>query len=575
MTLRTGAARPRNGDAVYTPEPGGVLAWKLSELGANAILEVHDAEREGPLYVSVPTAGGTARIRELSSTRSEDLVLGSPLAARFAYFWRTVGGNGILQGRFRTYASAWVTGLGFVTGFSDVVKIENDALHLSYVTHTGQHLVTGGTVTNTTLGKTAVAHGVSTDPVGGTTTFLIRESEKSAPGAWASGNTVTWDGGSAALGGAEAPTDAQAFFLPPLSPPPEACGWVLYGLEEETGYWRRISNDEGEGGWPLGDVRRGDTTWFPFADDQGIHELSLYDGPLDLSGLPETLLPAIAEAHAATVHKGCLFVAEGEVIRYSEPFRPRLFRAWAKLNAGGTVLSLVSRSAVVEVYTALGVCEIRGDSPTFELCDLGIRQGPVAAASIVATEGGTFALYADGVYAYADGLLRNLTAGVHTSWIFSLERPEAAVAGARLGVYYLVAEDGEALCYDWRNDEWFHRKFSPPPLGFLPEPVHGAVAKTEETCLIPEGGDGPVAWAVEWGGGGDGLSRPAPGRVFLDVDGEAWVELLVDGERVCRFPAPETPGYVRLPFARGRRWSICLDGVGCFADVAVKEVRHG
>lgn len=579
LSLRGGAIRPRAADAPYLPEPGSTEAFLLEQTGQAALAEVYDLGRDGgqaPLWAVAPFAGGEVRIHEVATGRSEALALPAPLTPRFCYFWRALGDNALLPGQSRAYAAAWRTPLGFESGLSGVFKIENDAHYFVYGSLTGNAPSWGQTLTNATLGQTLIAHGVEENPyTPDNGTVVFRLSEKSSSQDWMQGHSLSWEGGSATLLSGEMSCNVHPAFGAPQDPPPDATAWTLYALEEETGLWREVSRPLLDGGYPL-EGTRVDNSAFPYRNLDQVEELVPYDGPLDLSGLPEALVSSLDGAQALAAHRGCLFVARGAQVLYSEPFGPRWFRSWASLNAGAGVLALVSRGAVVEVYTEASVLEIRGDAPNFELVDLGIRQGPVAPASVAVADDATFALFADGLYAYEGASLRNLTAGLHDGWLQTMIQPALAVAGTRLGVYYLVFPDGQALCYDWREDEWFYRSFSAGARGFCPLPRELGAALKEEGggALLPEGGQGAVDWALEWPGGGDGLSRPAPGRVFLDAEGEIYVDLRVDGDSAGRFPAPRTPGFLRLPRARGRRWAVRLDGSGSSSDTLIRGVRH-
>jgi hypothetical protein len=570
LTLRTGAATPRSADATYLPPAGSAAEWRLAQLGVNSVTELYDGDEQAPRSVAIPVESGDALICSVSDGVTESLTIAAP--AGEPILDRPVGvitsGLFIGVGESASYAMTWVSGMGHETGLSPVAKVQNDYLSIFITNLTGSLGSVGDVITNTSTGATAVIREVQLQ----SSYYLVSDADKSDPATWTATQAVSWSNGSGTLEYNEAPAVIQPRFSAPQERPASVNGWNLYRLEEQTGYWRCLN----EASSPTAvDEARTDDTYFPFHDADQTRGLPFYPGPLDENALPETLVEEIAQASTSVWHKGCLFIAEGDQVRYSEPTRPRQFRTWARLNAGSTVLAMKSRAGVIEVFTTTSVREIRGDSPYFEIWELGVHEGPVAQGSIVATDLGTFALFDDGVYLYTGGRIRSLTAGTHTSWVRGLADPASALAGASHGVYYLVADGGECLAYDWEADEWFHRTFTAKPDGFhYVEEVRALVAKVGENHLALEQSDAPVEWAIEYSRGGDGRLKRVPGRVLADAEGAINLELIGDGERVCRFPLTEVPGSVRLPPARARSWALRLDGTGTKNDTAIRELSH-
>ncbi len=269
-------------------------------------------------------------------------------------------------------------------------------------------------------------------------------------------------------------------------------------------------------------------------------------------------------------------VAEGNILRFSEPEQFRYFRSWAQIDAGEEILAVVSREEVAEVYTKSSVKYIVGAPPYFELRETGVTEGPISKESIVKTDVGTFALFADGIYLSRGGSRKNLTAGVNTPWLEAMTSPATAVGGASKGIYYLVDADGSSIAYDWEQGEWFSHPFPERPEGFLHIPDTGLVARlpgTPETHLtVGTDSTTAVTWSISFAEHGDGRLRKPPSSLFLDIDGEMTMTFYTDGEATLIENIAET-NHFPLPIGRCRYWSLTLGGSGKKSDTEIRKME--
>jgi hypothetical protein len=281
-------------------------------------------------------------------------------------------------GERAVYAVTWVgTVAGARSGFSPVFNFENTgylAIHISMSPGLWITPSPGDILTNSTKGDTAVVRDVVL--LNYTLTerrfcVLIREEEKTANQSWAANDLVNWPGGpfnQGSLRRDETPTAVTPVLANAAALPAGVDGWALNRMEGSTGIWR-------ETGWTPAEPALSDSHYFPYEDAALTKLFKAWPGPLDNNYLPETLAQPFSEASALAVHKGCLFVAEGSLIRYSEAEQPRYFREWAALDAGGQVLAIISRDEVAEVYTPTAVKYLTGSAPYFELRETGINEG--------------------------------------------------------------------------------------------------------------------------------------------------------------------------------------------------------
>ncbi|TLN22734.1 hypothetical protein FDZ71_03275 [bacterium] len=288
------------------------------------------------------------------------------------------------------------------------------------------------------------------------------------------------------------------------------------------------------------------------------------------------MLSGLSSVQALALHKGCLFVAQGSLIRFSEPENPRYFRDWGCMDALGEVLAIVSKGEIAEVFTKTAVKYITGSAPYFEIRDTSITEGPASASSIVKTDVGTFALFDDGIYVVNGQNRKNITAGMNTPFVEGLVEPQNAIGGASKGVYYLVDADGSCLAYDWEEDEWFFRRFDSRPLAFAYlDDARGLVARLggqTPTHLKIAASDEPVRWALSWPEKGDGKLRTMPSRLTVDCEGEMAFSYRVDGEILSAQPISGT-AEIPLPVARGRSAQITLSGENSPSGAAIRSAR--
>ncbi|TAL17049.1 hypothetical protein EPN96_06630 [bacterium] len=592
LTLRGGVLRPRPSDEAYTPAPGSLEEWKLGKLGQSRVAEVYSSEAAKSFYVHTPKGGGTPRIYDHESAAEADLVLPTPgdapaLAEGHSSVGFTATGYGpeadvtgsVPAGERAVYAKTWVgTVAGARSGFSPVFNFENTGYMAIYIRMApGLWLppVAGDILTNSTKTDTAIVRDIALLNYSMTERFfciLIKDSEKTANQLWATNDIVTWPGGpfnQGSLKRDETPSAVTPTLANGTAFPAGVDGWALNRMEGSTGIWR-------ETGLTSTETELSDSDYFPY-EDVGLTKLfKAWPGPLDNNYLPETLAGPLLAAQTLAVHKGCLFVAQGSKIRYSEAEQPRYFREWAALDAGGEVLAIISRDEVAEVYTPTAVKYLTGSAPYFELRETGINEGPVSGDSIVQTDIGTFALFDDGLYLVRNSNRENVTSGVNTPFIEGLSDRGSAVGGASRGVYYLVDADGSCLAFDWEEEEWFRREFPARPEGFLylddPRSLVAKLPGSPDYFRKVASGTGSVLWSALWPEKGDGKLRPAPSAAVIDSEGEMTFTFLVDGEVesvMAAGGAEEMP----LPLARGRYVSFMLSGEGSGVDTAIRKAE--
>ena len=360
---------------------------------------------------------------------------------------------------------------------------------------------------------------------------------------------------------------AQVTLDPPANPPTGAGGWRLYALEENTAIWRLVGE---------ADLATGITD---ANSDANLANLLAYDAPLDPNGDPEVLVQ-VGNCQAVATHKGCLFAAEGTLIRYSEGVEHHWFRDWCSLDAGDTVQALISWDEVLYAFTPRGVYAVVGNPPYFEIRQIPKTQGPVARLSIVDTEAGVFFLGDKGIYLFRGDRTTPVTVGSNTPWIEQISDPASCVAGAVNDAYALVdptpQSDGKyrVLRYDWVRNEFREYRISFLPAGFRFDSAgRRLVARAGSTYYAWEGGLDAVSWYFEYRTIGGECIKRLPMCLCVDMEGNATLRLYVDDQELWSTQL-SGPGRVRLPRARGRRWYVSLEGSGGQNDTLIRAVKY-
>jgi hypothetical protein len=479
----------------------------------------------------------------------------------------------------------WLQEGHFAYGLGPTANVQNDSLRVSVTVDTGVVPEDGATITNSTKSATAKYRGNSGGS-GPVYLFFINESEKSTEDVWENTDSLTWTGGTGTMGADEIKNDVESsgfywlrpVFSAPASPPAGIDYFMLFRLEENTGYYRAlVDREDWDTTWSVSGEAL-DMSFFPYDHSSGdTYEnpgelLPLWPGPYDADGLPETIMDALDSVQSVAWHKNCLFAAEGNIIRMSEPEKPCYFREAFSLDAGDDVLKMVSRDELLEVYTPTGIKYVVGASPYFELRETGITEGPVSRDSIVKTDVGTFALFDDGLYVVTGTARRNLTAGVNTPWLKAMAGAGDSVGGASQGIFYLCDTNGDVLAYDWDQDEFFNRTFSAQPAGFFySDDRRALVAKVGGAFYEVGSSVSSIAWAISFGKQGDYRHRPVPGFASIDCDGEMILSVRVDGSLVRSYALDGTED-VPLPIDRGRFYQLGLSGTGTEADTEIRSL---
>ncbi len=304
-----------------------------------------------------------------------------------------------------------------------------------------------------------------------------------------------------------------------------------------------------------------------------------YSGPYTDDGLAEPLYDfGTTDPKCLCFHKGCLLVGEGNLVRYSEPYSPRIFRTWAAVNASSTVRRIVSRDEIVEVYTDAGPKYIVGNPPYFEIRETNVKDGIVSARAVTPTEVGTFILLRDGVYLFKNGTIEPITRGYNTPFIETLTNPSTAFSSAGDGVYMLVDGGTQALAWDWHSDEFYLKTFG-TTIYDLKDFGNGMFAEYGDsdigTSMSIETGTAAVAWEAGYAAAGEGHDIPAPSSMWVDSDGEYKLTLTVDGTNISPSVRVAKPGRVRLPKARGRKWNVTASGTNASSEIEIRRIKRG
>ncbi len=572
LTGRGGVIRPRLGDVDYTPQPGSIAEWQLEKLGDNDVARAYSADTEAEYMVYAPSAGGTPEVYDHSNTTATELLVEEPDTAPVLLYWHSGWLNstsGLAAGESGTYTLAYTDNIaGYVTGLGSPVKFTNTFKQINTSVPDSVDVPYGTKITNSTKsGDEAYVRGYGFWATG-LHAFLIDTTEQTGSSTWESGDTIVLEGiGTYTLAGLDNYYDVYAY--PYFSIPatkPAGCATLLYRLDNTAGFYHRV----GEESAAL--VKDTDSSPdFPYKTDGSF--LERWPGPLDLNYLPEQLVGSLDNAKVVGVHKGCLFLAEGSTLRYSEPEQFRYFRKSFNLDVGDTILKVVSRRETAEIYTPTTVKYLVGNPPYFELREIGITEGPVSVGSITTTDTGTFALFDDGIYLLDGSARKNMTAAINSPYIEKLDNPHTTIGGASQGIYYLVDENGGCLAYDWEQGEWFFRQFTAQPQAFLYiDNARSLVAKLPDRFKAIGTQPTETAWALTTGETGDGRLRPTPPKVFVDMDGEIILEFLIDGSSVCSYPI-QGPQEVNLPVDRGYYYQVRLTGSSGPEDTEIRNVE--
>lgn len=565
LTMRSETMVPIAGDGTHTSP-----TFAETNLGTLIVSEPFSISGTAGFQAYVALAGGTVTLRDGTGATSP-IAVAAPGTIGFSSFGFnvTLGSNGIPWGSTRTYAGAWAGAGGYISGLSPILEVTNNAYRQQASAGSGAVPVYGetfsvGTGTATYLG------GVGASWSGGETIFY------SPPGTFASGATATFaSGGAAVLYGSEA---TAAFVLPSLqvgtgtAPPTGMTAAALYGLANSGIYYRTGTGASGTNALS-------DTTYFESLLDADRQALVPYEGPLDANGLPETLVvPGTCQTLA--IHKGCLFVAESNLLKWSEGaitgVEYRWFREGFGIDCGGTIWSLVSRGELLEVFTDKGIKYIVGNAPYFEIRDSQIHEVAVSRYSIVGTDIGTFYHAADGLRLLTAAATKLLSQGWNTPWFEDIAAPGSTKAGASKGKYYLVDATGRCLMYDWEGEEWQERTFATQPSGFLwsATDLH-LVAKVSSSYVAVE--DAPltaVSWIVQRPTRSGAKNSPIPSFFWLDNVGPCTVKVYVDDVLTGTIPvAYTTKGRIRLPRARGVAWYMTIEGTGTAETSAIRSLQ--
>lgn len=596
-TVRGGVLSPRAGNVAYVPTPSSLEEWLLTQIGTNDTVRVYSNIDAQEYQVYTPVAGGTIKIIDAPSGTAEPLVLAAPTSAPAIVEWSasntpgSVGvdpvpsstGDGLASDATAQFASAVTTTTtidGYYSGLSDVLDVKNETTLISFTVamSPAQKPAIGATVTNTTKSETATVVGYSSVPSPiGYTDLLIDSKSSGKTQTWQDTDTITsaspaW---SKTMAGDEVRGEANPTFEVNYTPgEAEATKWALYRLNTD-GFWYLVPNELGSNPDVLADNIKQE---YVDSRDNAIDWPGTYaawPGPYDNNYLPEDVIGAFTTAKVQTVHKGCLFIAEGDQVRFSEAEQPRYFRDKFSLDAGNTILKIVSRGEIAEIHTPTDIRYIVGNSPYFEIRDTVATEGPVSKESITPTDVGTFALFDDGIYVVEGTQRRNITRGVLTPTIEALTSASGTVGGASKGIYYLVDTDGSGVAYDWEQDEWFAFDFGTQPTGFLySDSARALIAKISGAYQAIGNGTTATAGAATWKEFGDGRLRKFQTRVHVDatLTSEVLMQFKADGSVLSGYPIDE-PGEFPMPIDRAKFWAIRMSWTAKPSEVAIRSVE--
>lgn len=563
VTLRESVITPVAGDGTH-----GTPTFAEESLGTYVVSQPFAIAGTTGFQAYVAASGGTVQFRDANGTTSP-IALPTPATAQvhgtngLGY---TLGSNGIPWGETRVYSLSYMMGTDTHFGLSPVVEVTNDAYKVGiYGTNaTGAAPIYGETFTVGTAG-TATVLGVTSRSAWGTDVVVLLYTP---PGTFASGDVATFaSGGVATFDSGEA---TAAFVLPSIdsgtSLPSGADRLALFGLANSGIYY--LLGRSGTSATVLSD-----TSYFGELLDSDRQPLQPYAGPLDANGYPEPLVVP-GTCQTLVLHKGCLFVAEGNLLKWSEAaisgVEYRWFREGFGIDCGGTIWALVSRGELLEVYTDKGVRLVVGSAPYFEVRDSQMHEIAISRWSVVGTDIGTFYHAADGLRlarptSIATMESKLLSKGWNGPWFDGLVDPPDTVGGASKGVYYIVDSDGACLAYDWEKEEWRTRSFDSRPLGFSwSETELHLVAKVgSEYVAVESEADTAVDWLVQYPSRPGSKNRPIQSKIWLNNVGPMSVKVYVDDDLVRTIPvAYSARGRLRMPMARGSGWYLTIDGTG-------------
>ena len=477
---------------------------------------------------------------------------------------------GVGYGSSATYSAAWSDGLAYHSGLAPVATLVNDLQHVQLdmgtadqpTFPTGSGMAIAGTGASGTY--TGTFTGYYRSPAG-YYEFGIREG--TLTGTMASGETLSWAGsggtGTGTLQTAVATvataTYAAAYLIHPATLPSEGTpdNYTGYALGESGSYYWM-----GQGTIPISGAR-GNAVLAKAPANYG----TVYDGPLDTNGLPENLIVP-GTCQALTIHKGCLFLGEGQLLRWSEGALTgkeyRWFREGFTIDAGGTIWALISRGEILEVWTSSGVRYAQGNSPYFEIREYQVHEPCIARYSIHATDHGTYYLASDGVRVLSGATSTLLSEGWVSPWFDDIADPTACVGGGSEDRYYLVDATGRCLIWQQSAKEWSERTFSAQPEGFLWSTVgRYPVAKVGANYVSVAAGTGAVSWQAQYPTRSESKNRPLPSFFYLNNVGTVYVDVYVDDAKVKTIQLiGNKRGRVRLPATRGVDWYLVLRGSG-------------
>lgn len=621
LTMRRAVLAPVAGDGTHA-----TTTFRETSLGTYAVSEPFSINGVPGFLAYVALLGGTVTLRSPAAATGPLAVAAPGTGPSFAGYTFTrwdagMGGYGTVD----TYAAAWTDG-GVVSGLSDTVEVTTAPTHfLAMGSVTGSAPIRGDTVTagtgtanqataqayhaggvhtegpwalvsdlagtfasgdtvtwasgtgtlewaamdSTLLQKFSLPRGLNIGTVGDTTSgttgtgTLIRKHFETTmnnyfvygmASAFAAGETVTI-GTSSGIVSSSSLFGAKSELDGPGAVPSGATGWALFRLADSGIYY--------EVGTATGTASVTDGT--PYAS---LSDLSSWPGPLDANGYPEPLtVPGTCQTLA--LHKGCLFVAAGNLLKWSEAaisgIEYRWFREGFGIDCGGTIWALVSRNEWLEVFTDKGIKYIVGSSPYFEIRESQIHEIAVSRYSITGTDQGTFYHAADGLRRLNGQDTKLLSQGWNGPWFDDIAAPGSTVGGASKGVYYLVDATGRCLCWDWEKQEWRSRTFSGQPAGFSwSETELYLVAKVGANYLAVESdAEEPVSWIVQYPSRAGSKNRPIDSFFWLNNVGPLSIKVYVDDDQVGTIPVPHsTRGRVRLPMVRGHGWHMTMEGTG-------------
>lgn len=486
--------------------------------------------------------------------------------------------NGITVSYNDDTATGVVTDLVIGTGFLVNIGVEESANWVYFYPITFNLVITGGgdapnpvyPIVNPS-DKSVTVSAVGSVVSATTDNYTLIVYKQGDTTFWDNAETVEYDNGGVVSGTINGTSDPDlTSYLPIFSSGyttiyGDMIKWALYQLDPISSKWLRHAQAD----FFTDDITA--SQFFPYESDE-VTFLPEWPGPVDATGDPVNMVTRddIKSATEATclpieVHKGCLFIAVGDKIYFSEPEQPRYFRENSVVQSISPVLKMVSRDEILEVYTDGAVKYIIGNAPYFEIRETGINEGPISRTVVAKSDIGTFALFEDGLYLCNGASRRNLTAGNNTSWI--RDHRAKLTSGTMFsgkGVVYLLDTDGEALCYDWEHDEFYNRSFEiySDKTAFYVESQKSLVYwKTVDSYASIETSDSAVSWAVKWKQIGSGKLRPTPVRTFIDADttNGFLLSFYNENDQVDTF-AVDGPREYTLPAGRARFYSFRASG---------------